>query len=114
MQLPRHTDGQDDGNFKAPAKLITALTQLPQKRIFIPPTLDEAVLSAAGRHLDKPPQNAFHWLPWMRWVAAAAALVLLTSLVHLVTKSISNPSPESAFAREDVNHDGRVDILDAF
>ena len=38
----------------------------------------------------------------------------VSALTHLVTRSISNYSRQAAFAREDVNHDGRVDILDAF
>jgi hypothetical protein len=46
--------------------------------------------------------------PWLLWPTAATAC-LAVGLAYFV----SRPSPQQ-FAREDLNRDGRVDILDAF
>jgi len=47
------------------------------------------------------------------WLAAAAAMIVAGFLFFFAGRS-SNPRNPATFAREDVNHDGRVDILDAF
>jgi hypothetical protein len=102
-----------DESLGAPAKLITALRELPQEQIFIPPTLDEAVLRAARKHLEPEEEKGFNWFRLMPWAVAVAMLALLLMLAQLFTsKSMKQRGP--AFAREDLNHDGQVDILDAF
>jgi hypothetical protein len=50
----------------------------------------------------------------MPWVAAAAAIVLLVAIPQFAKRSPPAPARNSAFARWDLNRDGRVDILDAF
>jgi len=111
MQTANHNDGHDDEGLQAPQKLVAAFSQLPRERIFIPRTVDEAVLREARRKLAKSESPKFPWRRLIPHFAMAAALVAL-----LAYGFIRNGSRSLApvFAREDLNHDGRVDILDAF
>jgi hypothetical protein len=55
------------------------------------------------------------WIRFLPWVAgAAAALLLLAAIPQFLKRPAPGPGRDSAFARGDLNHDGRVDILDAF
>ncbi len=114
MQMPDNHQHQEDEALQAPPELVPALGRLSQKPVFIPPTVDEAILRAAQRHLGKPGRPGLKWWHFMRWVAAGAAVVLLALIPLFFRKPAPNPPAGAAFAREDLNHDGRVDILDAF
>src|SRR5437867_405152 len=59
----------DDQTLQAPPGLVAALKALPTGRVFIPPTLDEAVLRAAQRHLTKRASPAFNWFRLRLWVS---------------------------------------------
>jgi Dockerin type I domain len=97
---------------QAPAKLVAALKELPSRRVFVPPAVDEAVLAAARRHLAGPKRSGFSiFRPWLKWPALATACIVLIGLVYF---SARQSRLASNFAREDLNHDGKVDILDAF
>src|SRR5262245_37151144 len=102
-------DGEEP---QAPLKLAAALKELPARRVFVPPTLDEAVLGAARRHLAEPRRSApgafDRFRSWFLWPTVAAACLALIGLIYFFAK------PAKDLAREDLNHDGRVDILDAF
>jgi hypothetical protein len=111
MQMANHNDGEEDASLQAPFKLLAELGRLPQERLFVPPTIDEAVLREARRYLGKPERPRFSWWRWIPRFAAAAALVALLTYGFVRHGSRSRPP---VFAREDLNHDGRVDILDAF
>ena len=112
MQTPDKNDEPDDKSLEAPQQLVLALSRHQEERIFVPRTIDEVVLRQARRHLGKPEPPKFPWRRLIpRLAAAAAALVLL--LGYIFTRHDGGYSPP-AFAREDLNHDGRVDILDAF
>ena len=101
----RH-DGEEP---KAPARLVTALREPPPRRVFVPPTVDEAVLATARQHFAKRQKLGFRVLrPWFFWPAAATACLVLVGIGYFLAK----PNPPR-FTREDLNHDGRVDILDA-
>jgi hypothetical protein len=104
----RH-DGEE---LPAPPKLVAAFKELPARRVFVPPTVDEAVLRAARRHLAPPQRSGFNPLRfWLQWPVAAAACIVLIGLVYFVAR----PGGKNfAYAREDINHDGQVNILDAF
>jgi hypothetical protein len=103
---------QYEPDLQAPSKLIAALRKLPEAPIFVPRTMDEAVARAAREHLAPVRGNARRGarfrIPWPGWAAALAGVVV--ALVLLTTARRGG----SPFAREDVNHDGRVDILDSF
>lgn len=94
---------------EAPRKFIAGLKQSRTVPIFIPPTVDEAILHAARRHLSQQKPARFRWLLLLRWGAAAAALIAVLAIVPLATRKGG-----SNLVRGDLNRDGRVDILDAF
>ena len=118
MQMPDNNQPCQDQALEAPPRLVAALKRFPQEPIFIPPTADEAILRAARRHLAQPGKVRRGWLARFRlmpWVAgAAAAILLLAAIPQFFKQPAPGPGRDSAFARGDLNHDGRVDILDAF
>lgn len=114
-------DGEEP---KAPAKLVAALKEPPARRVFIPPSVDTAILRAAQQHLARntsslAPSNgesvgvrggfANLLRPWFLWPTVATACLALAGIAYFT----SRPT-QAQFAREDLNRDGRVDILDAF
>jgi hypothetical protein len=102
---------QEDEEPKAPRKLVAAFRNLPARRIFVPPTVDEAVLRAAQKHLAKPGQSWWNGFSvFRRRLAIPATALILVMAMYLFLK----PQPERRFAAEDLNRDGQVDILDAF
>jgi len=103
----------EDANLDVPAKLLLALRRPTPEPVFIPPTLDEAILQAARKHLSKPERPRFKWLPVLPWLGAATAMIVAGAFLFFHSQPGSHPSNPSAFARQDINHDGRIDILDA-
>lgn len=110
-------DGEEP---KAPAKLVAALKEPSARRVFVPPSVDAAVLRAARKHLARSPaplspsdgvRGMFARLlrPWILWPTVATACIALAGLAYFTSRS-----SHQQFAREDLNRDGRVDILDAF
>jgi hypothetical protein len=90
-------------------RLSRSLRGLRKTSVFISPTVDEAVLERAKRHLAKiRAQRLRH--RQTQWLALAASVVLLV----LLAQTVLNGNKSKRFAREDLNHDKRVDILDAF
>jgi hypothetical protein len=137
MQNGRHRDEE----LEAPAKLVSALRQLPRDPVFVPPTLDEVLMKAAYQHLGRPEKRRVSWFRLIPWTVATAGLAVAVLLAYPHAKEFlgtggstlgrstkaaqrgSETTGESAFqphsdgpayAREDVNRDGKVDILDAF
>jgi hypothetical protein len=108
--MAEHDSHQDEENLRAPEPLQRALVELQKERIFVPPAVDEAVLSAARRHLEREEAPRRVWQSWAPWAAAAASIVLLGVFAPGYFKA----SKSREYSREDINHDGRVDILDAF
>jgi hypothetical protein len=185
---------EHDEQIDAPRELIDALADLDNERIFVPPSVDEAIMSEARRHLkpgqaspergcveDQPQQprrrpepdpssnarepeaaaagpqsgtqprsSGSNIIAWSGWgVAIAASVVLLVSLTgrdprtrqadrtpalmetadmaaqeeagasapaeaEAMTDAPAAEAARMTFAREDVNRDNTVDILDAF
>jgi hypothetical protein len=114
MEMKTRDENNDtpDEALGAPPAFVAALQRTPKQALFIPPTVDEAVLRAAREHLVRPEHARFTWFDWRPWLAAAAAAVLLLLVIWLPSaKSARTPGLELS---QDLNHDGRVDILDAF
>jgi hypothetical protein len=108
MPIPDDQRNEDEAALQAPAKLVDSLKRLHEPQLFIPATLDEAIVRAARQRLEKNRRPA-PWLRFLPWVAAATtAIVLVIAMPRFVAK------PGNSFAKEDLNLDGRVDILDAF
>ncbi|NOS71227.1 MAG: hypothetical protein HOP33_15005 [Verrucomicrobia bacterium] len=103
---------RDGEEVEAPPKLVAALREPPARRVFVPPAVDLFILNAARRHLARHERRKFQFVrPWIAWPALATACLAIVGLVVFTTR---RPSSVQTFAREDINHDGRVDILDAF
>jgi hypothetical protein len=100
-----HNGNFNDEDLKAPPRLVAALQRVAKKELFIPPTVDEAVTRSARVHLGEPERKRPSWLRLVLWSAAPATAMLVFLLLR--------HSPGN-FASEDLNHDGKVDILDAF
>jgi len=111
MHQPEHNNEE---SLEAPKKLITALKRIPGHVPFIPPAVDEAVLQAARRQLRPEARYRFISFRFWRWAAAGVGLCVLAVAISQLNRSSINPLSNHQFAREDINHDGRVDILDAF
>jgi hypothetical protein len=115
MQKPDNQDERPDESLQAPPEFVAALQRLPKERLFIPRTLDEAVLLAAQRQFGEKKKPAFKWFRILSWAAAASMLTLLVAVLpQVLRKPGTAPAGASRFVLEDLNHDGRVDILDAF
>ncbi len=107
-------EDNNEAGLAAPEKLIAALKGSREQVPFIPPTVDEAVLRAARRQLRRPRPRKLFGFRLPAWAVAGAAICVLALLVFQLHQSTIKTGTEPAFAREDINHDGRVDILDAF
>lgn len=110
----QNPDWPNDEALEAPPELISALKRVANPQLFIPRTVDEAILRAADRHLTGRKEEKFRWFYLLKWLSAAAALLLLLALIpQLLRHPTAAPDQVPGFAREDINHDGKVDILDA-
>jgi hypothetical protein len=97
----------------APPRLVDALRSVHNQKLLVPPSIDEAILGQARARLDGASEKAeVRVVRFPGWgLAAAAAVVLGLGLGFLVNR-LSHPP--AVIAREDVDRNGRVDILDAF
>jgi hypothetical protein len=94
---------------RLPARLSEDLKALYAQPRVIPQRVDDAILTLARKHLAGLARSR-RIVHFPRWLAAAAAVALAAVLVSLWFSSRRLPE----VAREDINHDGRVDVLDAF
>jgi hypothetical protein len=78
-----------------------------KRRIFVPPTVDETILKQARKHFREEAKT--RPVSWWKWVVFAGAAALI-AMALFISPRRNGP----AFAREDFNGDGQVDILDAF
>jgi len=103
------TDQHDsEQNLEAPPRLVSALKEISHRDVFIPPHVDRTILKAVQERLSPRAKLRFgNFRHWMLWQALAAACVFVACIAWLLT---TRPH----YAREDLNHDGKVDILDAF
>ena len=83
--------------------LADALRQAEARQpVFVPPTLDEAILRQARAHFQKPSPRQPWNLRLFSFLTTATAAIALAIFLN-----------RPAFAPEDINRDGQVDILDA-
>jgi hypothetical protein len=104
----------DDESLQAPPALVAALKQLPPAKVPVPPALDETIFRAAKEHLED--RRRVVSLPFVRrspWLAIAASLMILGTALYLFNRPATVTPLVIKFAREDINQDGQVDILDA-
>lgn len=103
---------REDVEFEATDRLVRGLRSLSNEQsVFVPRAVDERILRAAKQRLSKPAKTRAGW----RWgllipsLGVATAILLVVALWHYPGRTF-----KGKFAREDINHDGKVDILDAF
>ena len=94
---------------EAPEKLASALRAQSRREIFVPGYVDRTTLDAARRHLAGPKKAERRFLQFLklRQALAAGGLAAVILCFFIFGRSKN-------YAREDLNHDGRVDILDSF
>jgi hypothetical protein len=97
-----------DNDLNLPDALRNDLASLYPHSSSVPPHVDSMILSAARIRLARR-RRMFRIVRWSSAVAAAAIVVfvLRVNLVHA-------PSAPQLAQTDDINHDGRVDILDAY
>ena len=95
-----------------PERFVSTMAALNKTPVFVPPQVDEAILARARKELaSRQPERRIRF-PWVWW-ATAAAVVAFGAWISPTLISRRSAQPPTV-AREDVNGDGRVDILDAF
>ncbi len=108
VKMNEHEQNEPDDP-QLPVELADQLKALYGQPLFVPPRTDELVLAKAREHLRHPGRSR-RISRFPRWLAAAATVALCA---WLGSSWLPSRRPKFA-AREDLNHDGRVDILDAF
>ena len=104
--------GHDPLDLDAPTALARDLRRLYSPDIAVPAVRDEAVLSGARLPLarQRRPRRVLGW--------SVAATILLAALIWTVWLQNRGRTPErasfTAVLREDMDRNGRIDILDAF
>ena len=99
------------------ADLARDLARLADRRIEVPRSVDDAVITAARSALSRRRRRGHPALTWAAWTAAAAGLGLAVWLSGVLTPTPVVQEMASApmtAARGDLDRSGRVDILDAF
>ena len=109
---------QFDDNFdlKVSGKLKNDLDSLFKPRFEIPQEVDIAILNKASQKLTRP-RSGIRLLRWIGPVAAAAAIIIFVyiSKDEFEVKKYKPAQTEvAASISTDFDHNGRVDILDAF
>ena len=99
----------DEPQVLAPQKLADDLAALFGQPAAVPEPVDRAIVALARRRLARGGAPA----RVMRWAAVAAAAAVLAVALVPVARLVLWPEP-AATVREDIDRNGRVDILDAF
>jgi len=114
----RNEHFSEDQDLRISSKLSGDLKALFEPQVGVPPEVDHAVLDQAHKHFvpiksGKGGRLRIHW-GWR--IAAAAAVIIIAFSLDLTKQpvpTIDNYSLTKAQA-EDIDQNGRVDILDAF
>lgn len=77
-----------------------------RRNIFVPPALDREIVKQAREHLTGEPKG--RPFGFWNWFALSTATALIVAMIFLLPRFRTH-----AIAREDINRDGQVDILDA-
>jgi hypothetical protein len=88
-------------------QLAESLRKAEERRnIFVPPALDREILKQARERLTG--ESKGRPFGFWNWFALSTATALIAAIIFLVPR-IKTP----VVAREDINRDGQVDIIDA-
>jgi hypothetical protein len=108
----------EDMDLRIPSKLSADLKALFEPQVGIPHEVDHAVMDRAHKHLaplqsGKGRRMRIHW----GWRIAAAAAVIILAFSLDLTKQHDPKTDGFSLSKaqaEDIDRNGRVDILDAF
>lgn len=104
---------ENDSELDAPKAFAEDLTVLFGTRVLVPREMDEAILAQARNRLAR--RRNWRKVAWIAGSAAAATVLLAVGVSALVEPRIrAARSTATALAREDIDRNGEVDILDAF
>ena len=107
------TDQSSRDEFEVSRRLAEDLRLIHRRRPEVPPEVDRAVLAMYRRRFARPVGRVVA----LRWAAAgavAAALLLGIALMLPARWRTSARATSPLAVRQDVDRNGRVDILDAF
>jgi len=102
-------DRDDNTEPQLPAELAGEMKRLFTHRAFVPGEMDEAVLAAGRARLGRLRRRRMA----RRFAAGFAAAAVVGIVVYVQFSPDSTGTQPDVFAREDVNRDGRVNIVDA-
>ena len=100
----------DDAELDLPEGLRRAMADLHAPSRGIPPHIDHAVLSRA--RVAHPARRRL-WVG-TRWAAIALAAAAMVTVAIRLLPPVLNHSPSPLAVAGDVNHDNKVNILDAY
>jgi hypothetical protein len=108
----------EDLDLRISSKLSADLKDIFKPQIEVPPEVDRAVMERARKHLS-PLQSGKGKRLWVHWswrIAAAAAVIILAFSLDLTKRpdKTTDGFSISKTQAEDIDQNGRVDILDAF
>ena len=109
--MPDSNSPDYESDFQTPPRLLKAFGSLHKETILIPPHIDSVVLVRARPQLAAIRRRHARRRNTTRLLALAAAFVVIGWIVNLTLNPMTGIR---ATAPEDINRDGRVDILDAF
>ncbi len=109
----RDTRQSEPDNLHLPDELAERLSAMHDRRVFVPPDVDRAVLDAAEEHFGQ--ERAVTRRLWLRFAGPIAAAAMI-GLGVWVTWPGSGPKTVRPMpvVRGDADQNGTVDILDAF
>lgn len=99
----------EDTQLQAPQELVEDLRALFGAEVAVPRAVDDAILALGRRYVARRRRH----IRGVRWAVGVAAAALLGLGLWPVARQAVWPRP-AVTAREDIDRDGRVDILDAF
>ena len=106
MQKP---DTNSEENLGATPRFVTELKRAwSGPDLFIPGAVDDSILLAARRRLTAPTKTFWPMPRILSWLGTATAIVLVAIFAW-----IQHGSDRGRFTAQDVNRDGKTDILDA-
>lgn len=112
----RDEPAHEPEDVRLPEELATRLSAMHNRKLFVPPEIDAAVLSRAREHFGSAPASppARRRL-WLRYAAPLGAAAMIALGVWAVWPSVNQIQSGPVLAVSgDADGSGSVDILDAF
>jgi hypothetical protein len=110
----------EDSDLGATSEFTEDMRTLFKPQLSVPPEVDRAILDRASRHFAgrefaKIGRRRFRWVALWKVAAAAAVVIFAFSLdLHHKSEQSVHYSAIAGADAVDFDHNGRVDILDAF